>query len=368
MLSYILRRLLLIIPTLFGILLINFIIVQAAPGGPVEQMISHIRHSEFDATSRIGGAGLSDTGANLAATAQGNAISSYRGAQGLDPKLIADIKKMYGFDRPAPERFFRMVGHYLTFDLGNSFYKDVPVATLIAEKMPVSVSLGLWTTLLVYLVSIPLGIRKAVRDGSPFDIWSSIIIIIGYSIPSFLFAILLIILFSGGSYWHLFPLRGLVSDDWSDLPAWQKVADYFWHMALPVTAMIVGGFTTLTMLTKNCFLDEIGKQYVMTARAKGLKERDVLMKHVFRNAMLIVIAGFPSALLSILFTNTLLIEMIFSLDGLGLLSFEAVVSRDYAVVFGTLYVFTLFGMVFKLLTDITYVAVDPRIDFARREV
>jgi microcin C transport system permease protein len=315
----------------------------------------------------VSGVGASETGAQPSALAQGNTMSAYRGAQGIDPRLIKDIEKMYGFDRPPTERFFRMVGQYLRFDFGKSFFRDEPVMKLVLEKLPVSISLGLWTTLLVYLVSIPLGIRKAVRNGSRFDIWSSVIIIVGYSIPSFLFAILLVILFGGGNYFYLFPLRGLVSDNWADLSLWHKVTDYFWHITLPITAMVVGGFATLTMLTKNSFLDEVGKQYVMTARAKGLSERDVLMKHVFRNAMLIVIAGFPGALLKILFTSAFIIEIIFSLDGLGLLSYEAALNRDYPVMFGTLYVFTLIGLLFNLIGDITYVMVDPRIDFARRD-
>ena len=368
MLSYILRRLLLIIPTLFGIMLINFVIVQAAPGGPVEQMISRIRHSELDATSRISGAGLSDTGAHASATTAGSTMNAYRGAQGIDPKIIKDIEKMYGFDRPPVERFFKMVGQYVRFDFGRSFFRDEPVMALVMQKLPVSISLGLWTTLLTYLISIPLGIRKAVRDGGPFDVWSSIVIIIGYSIPSFLFAILLVILFSGGHYLNWFPLRGLVSDGWAEFSTWHKITDYFWHMTLPIVAMGVSGFATLTMLTKNSFLDEIGKQYVMTARAKGLGERDVLLKHVFRNAMLIVIAGFPSAMIRILFSSALLIEVIFSLDGLGLLGFEATLNRDYPIMFGTLYVFTLLGLLLNLLGDLVYVMVDPRIDFNHRGV
>jgi microcin C transport system permease protein len=349
-------------------MLMNFIIVQAAPGGPVEQMIAHIRHSDLDATSHISGVGASDTGAHVSALSQGNTVGSYRGAQGIDPQLIRDLEKMYGFDRPPGERFVRMIGQYLRFDFGKSFFRDEPVMTLVLQKLPVSISLGLWTTLLMYLVSIPLGIRKAVRNGSAFDVWSSIVIIVGYSIPSFLFAILLIIVFGGGNYFHLFPLRGLVSDNWDQLSLFHKVTDYFWHITLPVTAMVVSGFATLTMLTKNSFLDEVSKNYVMTARAKGLSERDVLMKHVFRNAMLIVIAGFPGALLKILFTSSLLIEVVFSLDGMGLLGFEAALNRDYPVMFGTLYVFTLIGLVFNLLGDIAYVLVDPRIDFARRNL
>jgi microcin C transport system permease protein len=350
-------------------MLVNFLIVQAAPGGPVEQMISRIRHaSDTDATSRVSGVGVSETGMQNGSLMQGGASSAYRGAQGIDPKLIKDLEKMYGFDRPASERFFKMVGQYLRFDFGKSFFRDEPVMQLVMQKLPVSVSLGLWTVLIAYLVCIPLGIHKAIRSGSSFDVWTSIVIIIGYSIPSFLFGILLIILFSGGNYFHFFPLRGLVSDNWASLSSWHKVTDYFWHIALPITAMLVSGFATLTMLTRNSFLDEIGKQYVMTARAKGLSERDVLIKHVFRNAMLIVIAGFPSALLKILFTSSLLIEVIFSLDGMGLLGFEAAVNRDYPVMFGTLYVFTLIGLLFNLIDDIVYVLVDPRIDFAKRDV
>jgi microcin C transport system permease protein len=365
MLSYILRRLLLIIPTLFGILVINFVVVQAAPGGPVEQMIARIRFASMDATSRISGAGLSDLGVRQSALQQ-NVGAEYRGAQGIDPALIKDMEKMYGFDKPPLERFFTMVKNYLCFDFGRSFFLDEPVIQLIREKLPVSISLGLWTTLIGYLVCIPLGIMKAVRNGSGFDIWSSAVIIIGYAVPSFLFALLLLLLFGGGSYWSLFPLRGLVSDNWSQLPLLGKITDYFWHITLPVTALVVSSFASLTMLTKNSFLDEIGKQYVMTARAKGLTEKQVLVKHVFRNAMLIVIAGFPGALIRILFTGALLIEIIFSLDGLGLLSYEAAINRDYPVLFADLYIFTLIGLVLNLLGDITYVLTDPRIDFEAR--
>jgi len=286
----------------------------------------------------------------------------------LTPALIKDMEKMYGFDKPAHERFFQMLGNYLRFDFGKSFFHDEPVIKLILQKLPVSISLGLWTTLLVYCVSVPLGILKAVGNGTKFDVWSSTIVIIGYAIPSFLFAILLLILFGGGSYWSVFPLRGLVSDNWAELSAWHKVTDYFWHMTLPISAMVVSGFAGLTMLTKNSFLDEIGKHYVMTARAKGLTEPQVLLRHVFRNAMLIVIAGFPSALLRILFTSSLLIEVIFSLDGMGLLGFEAAINRDYPVMFATLYIFTLIGLVFNLIGDVAYVLIDPRIDFERRAV
>lgn len=369
MLHYVIKRLLLMIPTLFGIMLVNFIIVQAAPGGPVEQMISQLTRHSQDASARFSGGG----GVNLAAPTAPTATSlgtsgQYRGAQGLDPELIKEIEKLYGFDKPAYERFADMITNYATFNLGDSFFRSESVVNLVLEKMPVSISLGLWTTLLVYLISIPLGIRKAVQDGSAFDIWSSTIIVIAYAIPSFLFAILLIVLFAGGSYWSIFPLRGLVSDNWRELSWYALVADYFWHITLPVFAMTIGGFASLTMLSKNSFLEEIRKQYVLTARAKGLGERKVLYGHIFRNAMLIVISGFPEALLSIFFTGSLLIEVIFSLDGLGLLGFESVLHRDYPVMFGTLYVFTLLGLIFNLLGDMTYVLIDPRIDFEKRDV
>ncbi|HRQ80862.1 MAG TPA: microcin C ABC transporter permease YejB, partial [Azospirillaceae bacterium] len=294
--------------------------------------------------------------------------SRYRGAQGLDPEFIKQLEKEFGFDKPMHERFFLMMKNYLVFDFGNSYFRDTRVVDLVLEKMPVSISLGLWTTLLTYLVSIPLGIRKAVKDGTPFDVWSSAVVIVGYAIPSFLFAVLLIVVFAGGRYFDLFPLRGLVSDNWGDLPWWKQILDYFWHITLPVTAMVIGGFAGLTMLTKNSFLDEISKQYVVTARAKGLTENQVLYGHVFRNAMLIVIAGFPGAFISILFTGAMLIEVIFSLDGLGLLGFEAAINRDYPVMFGTLYFFTLMGLLMNLLGDVMYVVVDPRIDFDARQV
>ncbi|NLY57663.1 MAG: microcin C ABC transporter permease YejB [Gammaproteobacteria bacterium] len=356
MLAYIIRRLLLIIPTLFGILLINFLIIQAAPGGPVEQMIANLEGFE-GATSRISG------------SMQGEVASggNYRGAQGLDPEIIAEIERMYGFDKPAHERFWLMIKGYLTFDFGDSFFRDASVIDLIIEKMPVSISLGLWTTLLTYLISIPLGIRKAIRHGSAFDVWTSSLIIVGYAIPGFLLAILLIVLFAGGSYFDWFPLRGLTSNNWEELTTGGKILDYLWHLVLPITAMVIGSFATLTMLTKNCFLDEIGKQYVVTARAKGLSENRVLYGHVFRNAMLLIIAGFPAALISVFFTGALLIEVIFSLDGLGLLGFEAAINRDYPLMFGTLYIFTLLGLVVKLIGDIAYTLVDPRIDFESRE-
>lgn len=365
MTAYIIRRILMMIPTLLGIMVLNFAIVQAAPGGPVERMVAQLTSiTNADATARFSG-----TGGDMAGKADvSTSINSvYRGGRGLDPEIVAQITKMYGFDKPPLERFFQMMGNYLRFDFGESFYRSERVVKLVLDTLPVTISLGLWTTLLVYIVSIPLGIRKAVKDGSAFDLWTSWVIIIGYAVPSFLFAILLIILFAGGSYVQWFPMKGLSSDNWDELSLVGKVADYFWHITLPVAAMVISGFASLTLLTKNCFLDEIHKQYVLTARAKGLTERQVLYGHVFRNAMLIVIAGFPSALLRILFTSALLIEIIFSLNGLGLLGYEAVVNRDYPVMFGTLYIFTLIGLIFNLLGDITYMLVDPRIDFDRRD-
>ncbi|MGI0117559.1 microcin C ABC transporter permease YejB [Zooshikella sp. RANM57] len=357
MLVYIIRRLLLIIPTIFGIMLINFIIIQAAPGGPVEQMLAQLQGLQTGAGSRLGG-----TGADIA-----QPDGQYRGAQGLRPELIAEIKKLYGFDKPPSERFWMMLKNYATFNFGQSFFRDQDVIDLIIDKLPVSISLGLWTTLLVYLISIPLGIKKAVKHGSRFDVWTSTTIIVGYAIPNFLFAILLIVLFAGGSYFNWFPLRGLTSNNFDQLPIWQQVLDYFWHLVLPITAMVVSGFATLTMLTKNSFLDEIHKQYVLTAKAKGLSEKRVLYGHVFRNAMLIVIAQIPAALVGIFLTSSLLIEVVFSLDGLGLLGFEAALSRDYPVVFATVYIYTLIGLLLKLVGDITYMIIDPRIDFESRE-
>ncbi|OZC37156.1 microcin ABC transporter permease [Marinobacter vinifirmus] len=356
---YILRRLALIIPTLVGIMLLNFIIVQAAPGGPVEQLIAEMEGHGGSALARAGGG---DTGGEVA-----TGSSDSRGSRGLPPELLQEIEAMYGFDKPAHERFLMMLKDYATFDFGESFFRDRTVIELIIDKMPVSISLGLWSTLIIYLISIPLGIRKAVSDGSRFDVWTSSAIVVGYAIPGFLFAILLIVLFAGGSYFDWFPLRGLTSADFEQMTWYQKIGDYFWHLALPVTANVIGGFATLTLLTKNSFLDEIGKQYVVTARAKGLEEKQVLYGHVFRNAMLIVIASLPGVLVSLFFTGSLLIEVIFSLDGLGLLGFEAALNRDYPVIFGTLYIFTLMGLVLKLISDITYVLVDPRIDFESRE-
>ena len=369
MLSYIIRRLLLIIPTLLGILLINFIIVQAAPGGPVEQVISQIKGHNIDSTSRIAGTDKGDVSSQstIIQTNQSSAVSSkYRGSQGLDPEFIAELEKYYGFDKPAHERFYIMLKNYIKFDFGESYFKGKKVIDLIIDKMPVSISLGLWTTLIVYLISIPLGIKKAVRDGTKFDIWTSTAIIIGYAIPSFLFAIALVVFLAGGSFLDIFPLRGLTSSNWESLNLFEKILDYLWHITLPVVSLVIAGFATLTMLTKNSFMDEISKLYVSTAKAKGLSEKKVLYGHVFRNAMLIVIAGFPAAFISVLFTGALLIEVIFSLDGLGLLGYESVLNRDYPVVFGTLFIFTLFGLILHLITDLTYVVIDPRIDFETR--
>lgn len=357
--NYILRRLALIIPTLFGIMLLNFVIVQAAPGGPVEQLIAEMQGLGGGALARASGGG--------SAGEVSAAPTDSRGARGIPDELLKEIEVMYGFDKPAYERFFKMLGDYATFNFGDSFFREKSVIELIGDKMPVSISLGLWSTLIIYFISIPLGIRKAVCDGSRFDVWSSSVIVIGYAIPGFLFAILLIVLFAGGSYLDWFPLRGLTSSNFDQLPWYGKIADYFWHLALPVTANVIGGFATLTLLTKNSFLDEINKHYVATARAKGLDERQMLYGHVFRNAMLIVIASMPGVLVSLFFTGSLLIEVIFSLDGLGLLGFEAALNRDYPVIFGTLYIFTLMGLILKLVSDITYVLVDPRIDFESRE-
>lgn len=365
--SYIFRRLLLMIPTILGIMLISFVIIQFVPGGPVERMIAQLQGHNTDATARFTGGGGGDTmGTHNTPQMGAGEGSKYRGAQGLDPEFVAELERMYGFDKPAYERFFLMVGNYLRFDLGESYYRNVSVIDLVLEKMPVSISLGLWSTLIIYLICIPLGIKKAVKDGQAFDVWSSAAIFIGYAIPSFMFAILLIILFAGGRYFDWFPLRGLVSDNWDELNSFQKIIDYFWHMTLPITAMVISGFAGLTMLTKNSFLDEINKQYVLTARAKGLTEHRVLYKHIFRNAMLIVIAGFPGAFLGIFFSGSLLIEVIFSLDGLGLLGYESIINRDYPVVLGTLYVFSLIGLLTMLIRDVTYVLIDPRIDFNAR--
>jgi microcin C transport system permease protein len=369
MLAYIVRRLLLIIPTLFGIMLINFIVVQVLPGGPVEQVIAELTGQGVGATSRV-----SQQTGDLAGDSGGGSVASntsstgaYRGAQGLSPEFIAQLERQFGLDKPAHERFFLMLRNYAVFDFGDSFFRGRPVVDLVLEKMDVSISIGLWTTLISYLVSIPLGIAKAVRDGSTFDVSTSGVIIVGYSIPAFLFAVLLIIVFASGQYLEWFPLRGLYSTNFESLPWYGKIADYFWHLTLPLIAMVVGGFATLTMLTKNSFLDQLGQQYVITARAKGLTENRVLYGHVFRNAMLLVVAGFPAAFVSVLFGSSLLIEVIFSLDGLGLLGFEAALNRDYPVMFGTLYFFSLLGLIMGLIGDITYTLVDPRIDFESRE-
>ncbi|WP_377291710.1 microcin C ABC transporter permease YejB [Rhizobium sp. SG2393] len=362
MAAYILRRLLLMIPTLIGIMAISFIIVQFAPGGPVEQVIS-------DLTGQNSGDRLAGTGNDIGfQESGGEEAGKYRGAQGLDPEFIKRLEKQFGFDKSPLERFGKMMWDYARFDFGESFFRNASVVDLILEKMPVSISLGVWILILSYAISIPLGIRKAVSDGSTFDVWTSGIIIVGYAVPGFLFGILLIVLFAGGSFFDWFPLRGLVSDNFSQLTWWQKILDYFWHMTLPLITLLLSAFATTTLLTKNSFIDEIKKQYVVTARAKGLGERQVLYGHVFRNAMLIIIAGFPGAFISAFFTGSLLVEYIFSLDGLGRLGYDAVVKRDYPIVFGTLYIFSLMGLIVGLLSDLVYTWVDPRIDFERRDV
>tara|TARA_Y100000766_G_scaffold107035_1_gene91552 strand:+ start:286 stop:1365 length:1080 start_codon:yes stop_codon:yes gene_type:complete len=358
MLSYIFRRLILIVPTLVGIMCINFFLVQFVPGGPIEQIISDLeKNSSF--LDSIGG------GSQEVRTSDG--LESYKGSVGLPKDFIDELEAQFGFDKPLWERFFSMMYDYITFDFGDSYFRSISVIELIIEKMPVSISLGLWTTLLAYMISIPLGIRKALLDGSSFDNWTSTLIIIGYSIPGFLFAIFLLVLFAGGSYLQLFPIRGLVSSNFENMSFFGQIKDYFWHIALPVIASTVSAFATLTLLTKNSFLDEIKKQYVITARSKGLSDQRVLYGHVFRNAMLIIIAGFPGLFISVFFGSSLIIETIFSLDGLGRLGFEAAVSRDYPVVFGTLYIFGLLGLVVGLLSDLMYVWVDPRIDFEKRQ-
>ena len=354
--AYLLRRLLLIVPTLIGIMLVNFTLTQFVPGGPIEQIVARVQ-GEGDVFRNIAGGG--DAG-------QGGGTEKYAGASGLPREFIAELEKEFGFDKPPVQRFLSMLGDYLRFDFGQSWFRSISVVDLVVEKMPVSITLGLWSTLLAYLISIPLGIRKAVRDGTAFDTWTSSAIIIGYAIPGFLFAVLLMVLFAGGSYWKIFPLRGLTSDNFDTLSTLGKIKDYLWHITLPVIAATISSFATLTLLTKNSFLDEINKQYVMTARAKGLTERGVLYGHVFRNAMLIVIAGFPAMFLGVFFGSSILIETIFSLDGLGRLGFEAAVQRDYPVIFGTLYVFGLMGLLVGILSDLMYVLVDPRIDFEKR--
>ncbi len=363
--AYLLRRLILIIPTLLGIMALNFFIIQVAPGGPVEQLLARLQGTAQSSTARITGGGA-DVISSGGGSGTGSTNSSYRAARGLDPAFIERIKKYYGFDKPMGERFLILLRNYATFDFGKSFFRDTPVVELIISKMPVSISIGVWTTLIVYLVSIPLGIAKAVRDGSRFDSWTSAAVITGSAIPAFLLAILLIVLFAGGRYVQWFPLRGLTSDDWSDLSWPMRILDYLWHMVLPLIAMTIGGFASLTMLTKNSFIEQINQQYVMTARAKGLTERRVLYGHVFRNAMLIVIGGFPAAFIGALFGGSLLIEIMFSLDGLGLLGYDALIQRDYPVLFADLYIFSLMGLIMNLVGDFTYTLVDPRIDFESR--
>jgi len=369
MAAYVLRRLMLIVPTLFGMLLVSFVVIQFAPGGPVERVIAQLTGTDVDPSARVGGGQGGEVGPSDASAQNAGSISSkYRGAQGLDPAFIKQLEKQFGFDKPAHERFFGMLWNYIRFDFGESYFRDVSVLSLIKEKMPVSISLGLWMTLISYGISIPLGIRKAVSDGTRFDVWTSGVIVVGYAIPGFLFAVLLIVLFAGGTFLDWFPLRGLTSENFADMSFIEQVGDYFWHLTLPIISMALGAFATTTFLTKNSFLDEIKKQYVMTARAKGLTEREVLYRHVFRNAMLIIIAGFPGAFIGAFFAGSLLIETIFSLDGLGLLSFESIVNRDYPVVFANLYIFGLLGLILNLISDLTYTWIDPRIDFETREV
>ena len=365
--AYLVRRVLLIFPTLFGIMLINFAVIQIVPGGPVEQMIAQMTGTAVESTARFSGGGEGELNSSFDASSFDDGDSKYRGAQGLDPDIIKEIEVMYGMDKPAHERFFKMLKSYIFFDFGESFFRDQKVTSLVLDKMPVSISLGLWTTLLVYLISIPLGIKKAIKDGSRFDIISSSIVTIGYAIPNFLFAVILIVFFAGGRFYDIFPLRGLVSENFEELNLLAQIKDYFWHLTLPLLAMIVSGFAGLTFLTKNSFIDQINQQYVMTARAKGLSERKVLYGHVFRNAMLIVIAGFPSAFIGILFSSSLFIEVIFSLDGLGLLGYEAALTRDYPVIFATLYFFSLLGLIMGIIGDFMYSLIDPRIDFESRE-
>ena len=361
MTTYLLRRLLLVIPTLWAIITINFFIVQIAPGGPVDQAIAAI---EMGQSSGLPTSGSSTGHANAGVGQPGD--SQYRGARGLDPEVIAEITKRFGFDKPLHQRYLDMLWRYARFDFGDSLFRGASVMQLIKSSLPVSITLGLWSTLIIYLVSIPLGIRKAVKNGSAFDIWSSTVIIVGYAVPSFLFAILLIVFFTGGGYFDWFPLRGLTSTNFDQLPWYSQIGDYLWHITLPVLATVIGGFATLTMLTKNAFLDEVQKQYVVTARAKGLDEKKILYRHVFRNAMLLVIAGFPATFISMFFTGSLLIEVMFSLHGLGLLGFDATLQRDFPVMFGTLYIFTLIGLLLNIVSDITYTLVDPRIDFEGR--
>lgn len=373
MFAYIIRRLLLIIPTLFAIMVVNFLFIQTAPGGPVEQAIANLTGQGAHISERItrsGSAqseGVSQGGGKGAGSAQSVGSSGkYRGAQGLPEAFIVELEKRYGFDKPIHQRFFMMLKNYVMLDFGESYFKGKDVLALILEKMPVSISLGVWTTLIVYLVSIPLGIRKALRNGSRFDFWTSVLITLGSAIPGFLFAVFLLVVFAGGQPFSWFPIEGLVSENWQELSWKERIVDYLWHLVLPITAMTIGGFATLTMLTKNSFLDQINLQYVQTARAKGLSETKVMYTHVFRNAMLIVIAAFPAAFIGVLFTGSVLIETIFSLDGLGLLGFEAVFQRDYPVMFGTLFIFSLLGLLLQLVGDLMYTIIDPRIDFEAR--
>jgi microcin C transport system permease protein len=370
MAAYILRRLLLMIPTILGIMAISFVVIQFAPGGPVERVIAQIQGTDVSATARISGGSGGDFGGGQGASSGGETgvNSKYRGAQGLPPEFIEELERQFGFDKPAHERFLLMLWNYARFDFGESYFRDVSVLSLMAEKLPVSISLGIWMMLFSYLISIPLGIRKAVRDGTPFDIWTSGVIVVAYAVPGFLFAIFLIVFFAGGTFFDWFPLRGLTSDNWAQLSWPERIVDYFWHLALPLTAMALSAFATTTLLTKNSFLDEIRKQYVVTARAKGLTEGQVLYGHVFRNAMLLIVSGFPGAFIGAFFAGSLLIETIFSLDGLGLLGFESVMNRDYPVVFATLYIFSLVGLIVQLISDLTYTWIDPRIDFESREV
>jgi microcin C transport system permease protein len=344
--SYILRRLLLMIPTLFGILLITFVIIQFVPGGPVEQMVAQLQGR--DAGGEVG-----------AAPTEGG----YRGRQGVDAARVEEIKRLYGFDKPAHERFVQMLGQFARFDLGKSFFHNKDVWQLIKDKLPVSISLGLWTFLLTYLISVPLGIAKAVRSGTPFDTATTLIVLLGYAIPSFVLGVVLLVYFAGGTFVQWFPLRGITSTNWAELGFFARITDYLWHIALPVTAMVLGGFAVITILTKNSVLEEIRKQYVLTARAKGVAERDVLWKHVFRNALIPIATGFPAAFVGAFFAGSLLIETLFSLDGLGLLSYESVIRRDYPVVFGSLFMFTLIGLVAHLLRDLSYLWVDPRVKY-----
>jgi microcin C transport system permease protein len=345
MTAYVIKRLLLMIPTLFGVMLITFIVTQFVPGGPVEQLINELKQRHQTGEVATGLQGL------------------YRGATGLDEERLKEIKAFYGFDQPAYKRFMTMMGKYLTLDFGDSYFHHQSVLDLVVSKLPVSISLGLWTFFLTYLTCIPLGVAKAVREGSTFDIVTSTLILIGYAIPGFMLGLTLLVLFGGGSFWDIFPLRGLVSDNWSELGWFDRILDYLWHMVLPITSLMIGSFATMTLLTKNSFLEEIRKQYVLAARAKGLTENTVLYKHIFRNAIIPLVTGFPGAFIGAFFTGSLLIETIFSLDGLGLLSYESILKRDYPVVLGTLYIFTLLGLIAKLLTDISYVLIDPRIQF-----